>query len=123
MFKSINKACNFSLVVFKVFTLKITFAGWFCAAISVAQTFSPSSFTPNSSIQSGIDSLRARIFESSSNRPFIFRSGVPSSCLQSGIGYPLKTAQTANIRHKLSRSNGSFTSAISAYNRFHRTIS
>ena len=86
MFKSIKMARSFSLVVFRVFTLRITCACLFCAAISLVQTSSPNSLTPNSSIQSGMDSRIFLILDNSSKRPLIFRSGVPSNCRQSGIG-------------------------------------
>src|SRR5690606_7313986 len=70
-----------------------------------------------------IDSLNFLIFDNSSNLPLIFLAGVFSKYFQSGKLIPLKTAQTANILQILSLSYGSLTSAISAYRRFHLTIS
>ena len=83
---------NSSLLVFSVFALKITSACWFRAFISLVQRFSPNDFSPNSSIQSGIDSLYFLIFDNSSNLPLIFRVGTGSICFQSGNSIPLKTA-------------------------------
>jgi hypothetical protein len=55
--------------------------------------------------------------------PDLAGTGVGSICFQSGNLIPRKTAQTANNRNKLGLLKGAFTSAISAYNRFHLTIS
>ena len=92
----------------------MTSACSFCFDNSLDQRLSPNSFTPNSSIQSGIDSFIFRVFDASSKRPFIFRVGVPSKYFQSGNLIPFSVAQTANNRHASSLLKGSFTSAISA---------
>ena len=109
--------------VFKVLTLRITSACLFCIANSLVHLASPNSLTPNSSIQSGTDSRNLRSLESSSKRPLIFREGVPSKYFQSGSLIPFKVAHTAKSRQASSLLKGSFMSAISAYKRFHRTIS
>ena len=109
--------------VFKVLVLKITLACLFCMAISLVHLASPNSLTPNSSIQSGMDSRYFRSLESSSKRPFIFLEGVPSKYFQSGNFTPLSVAHTANKRQASSLLNGSLICAISAYKRFQRTIS
>ena len=99
--------------VLREFALNITGACSFKAAISLSQTL-PNSFSPSSSIQSGIDSLIFLILLNSSKRPFIRRVGVGSICGQSGKLIPLSTHQTAKSLKRFSLEKGSLTSAISA---------